>query len=415
MALTDTFIKQSTKWSGKPAGDKHADGKGLYLHVKESGRYWRMDYRFIGKRKTLALGVYPEITLAQARKLRDKARELLAGGTDPSAAKQAAKAQALAQVANKFEDVAREFHQIKADGWSAGYAAKWLSGMERYLFPAIGSKPIQTITPPMLLDVLRLVEKRGINDTAHTLKQNSGQVFRYGIQTGKCERNPAADLQGALKSVTVKHMAAILDPVKAGELLRAIDGYSGTPHTRVAMALSALIFQRPGNVRQLEWAWVDLDKAMMTIPPTSMKRVLHGKVNGRPHFVPLCTQAVALLKEIQPLTGGSRYVFPSVRTDKRPMSDMTVNAAMRRMGFTKDEMTAHGFRAMARTLIAEQFHGIDQGVIEAQLAHDKSGPLGGAYDRAEYMAQRVAVMQRWGDYLDKLRAGAEVIPLRKTA
>jgi integrase len=415
MALTDTFIKQSTRWSGKPTGDKHTDGKGLYLHVKEAGKYWRMDYAHMDKRKTLALGVYPAVSLAQARSGRDEARKLLAQGIDPSEAKRQAKAQALAQEANTFEEVAREFHQNKAQGWSKVHAAKWLSGLKNYLFPALGKRPIHTINPPDLLAVLRLIEKRGILETAHTVKQNAGQVFRYGIQTGRCERNPAADLQGALKPVTVKHMAAIVDPVKAGELLRAIDGYTGTPHTRVAMALSALIFQRPGNVRQLEWSWVDLDKAMLTIPPTSMKRTLHGKANGRPHFVPLCTQAVALLAEIKPLTGGGLYVFPSVRADKRPMSENTVNAAMRRMGYTKDEMTAHGFRAMARTLIAEHFHGIDEGVIEAQLAHDKSGPLGAAYDRAEFMAHRVAMMQRWGDYLDKLRAGADVLPLHRAA
>lgn len=412
MALTDTFIKKSAKWSGRPIGDKHSDGGGLYLHVKEAGMYWRLAYRFGGKQKTLALGVYPDVSLAQARDGREQARKLLAADIDPSEAKREAKQKAIAESQNSFEEVAREFHQIKAAGWSPGHAAKWLSGMQTYLFPSLGRKPLASITPPMLLDVLRLVEKRGIHETTHTLKQCAGQVFRYGIQTGRCERNPAADLQGALKPITPQHMAAILEPKKVGELLRAIDGYAGHPTTRVALLLSALMFQRPANIRAMEWGWVNFETAMLEIPAQSMKRTLHGKLNGRPHFVPLARQAVALLQEIQPLTGSQVYVFPGVRSPKRPMSDMTVTAALRRMGFTGDEMTAHGFRAMARTLISEQMPGIDQGVIEAQLAHGKSGPLGAAYDRAEFMAQRVDMMQRWANYLDKLRIGADVIALK---
>lgn len=388
MALTDTFIKQSTKWSGKSSGDKHSDGGGLHLHVTAAGKYWRMAYRFEGKQKTLALGVYPTVTLAMARKGREDGKRLLANGTDPSTAKQQAKAQAKADSRNTFEEVAREFHQLKIDGWSPGHANKWLSGINTYLFPSLGKKPIASITPPMLLDVLRIVEKRGILDTAHTLKQNAGQVFRYGIQTGRCERNPAADLKDALKPLITTNMAAILEPDKIGGLLRAIDSYSGHPTTRVALVLSALLFQRPGNIRQLEWTWIDLNKAMLTIPAPSMKRSIHGKINGRPHFVPLASQAVAQLKEIQILTGEQKYVFPSVRSASRPMSEMTVTAAMRRMGFGKDEITAHGFRAMAETTMLETMPGIDVGALEAQLGHGKSGPLGGAYDRAEYMHYR---------------------------
>jgi integrase len=413
VALTDTFVKQ-VKWGNvSKSGDKHADGSGMYLLVKASGKYWRMDYRHMDKRKTLALGVYPDVTLLKARKRRAEARELLADGRDPGEAKKETSTALLAASKNTFESVAREFHQVKAEGWSQGHADKWLSGMVTYLFPALGKKPIASITAPMLLVVLRLVEKRGIFETVHTLKQCAGQVFRYGIQTGRCERNQAADLQGALKPVIPRNFSAIVNPVEAGAFMRAVDGYSGHPCTRVALALSALIFQRPGNVSAMEWAWVDLDAAMIAIPSNSMKRTVHAKLNGSPHYVPLSRQSLALLREIQPLTGSGRFVFPSLRTSNSPMSNMTMNAAMRRMGYTTEEMTSHGFRAMARTLIKQELPGSDSEVIEAQLAHGKSGPLGSAYDRADYMQARREMMQRWADYLDRLRVGADVVPLRK--
>lgn len=411
MALTDTFVRQ-VKHTGKPAGDKHTDGGGMYLLVKAAGRYWRMDYTYAEKRKTLALGVYPSVSLAKARQRRDKARELLAEGVDPSAAKRAEKLATRVAAANTFEAVAREFHATHASGWSPRYGARWIERMEKDLFPFIGKMTLPSITAPVLLDALRKVEKRGANETAHTLRQTAGQVFRYGVQTGRCERSPVTDLHGALKPIVVKHMAAVLEPIKAGELLRAIDGYTGQPMTKAALALSALLFQRPGNIRQMEWSWIDLDKGMLTIPSQDMKRRLHQKINGRPHLVPLAPQALAYLKELQPLTGHGRYVFPSLRTGERPMSDNTVNAALRRMGFASEEMSAHGFRAMARTLMIERIRGISADVIEAQLAHGKSGPLGAAYDRADYMDQRRKMMNEWAIYLDKLRMGAEVIPLR---
>jgi len=411
MALTATFVKNA-KYTGVPAGDKHRDGGGMYLLVNASGKYWRMDYRFADKRKTLALGVYPAVSLEKARKRRDAARELLADGKDPGAVKREERQATAMAAANTFELVAREFLQTKVEAWTPMYAAKWLRGMEKDLFPYIGKLPIATVTPPMLLDALRKCEKRGAIESAHTLRQTAGQVFRYGIQTGRCERNPSQDLQGALKPVTIKNMAAILEPDKVGSLLRAIDAYSGHPMTRVALALSALLFQRPGNVRQMEWVWVDFDSAMLTIPSKDMKRRIHQKINGRPHLVPLAPQAVSLLKEIMPLTGHGRYVFPSLRTGERPMSNNTINAALRRMGFEKDEMSAHGFRATARTLMIERIKGIAADVIEAQLAHGKSGPLGNAYDRAEFMEQRWKMMREWANYLDKLRAGADVMPIR---
>jgi integrase len=313
--------------------------------------------------------------------------------------------------ASTFEAVAREFHDKQRVQWSEGHADRWLRRLEKDAFPYIGRLPIADIKLPMLLDVLRRVEKRAIY-TAHKLREDMGQVFRYGVQTGRCEQNPAPDLQGALTPHTVKHMAAVLEPVKAGELLRAFDGYAGQPTTMAALKLSALLFQRPGNMRAMEWAWLDLDAAMLTIPSAAMKRTVAAKLNGRPHLVPLARQAVAILRELQPLTGHGRYTFSSLRTASRPMSANTVNAALRRLDYTSDEATAHGFRAMARTLMVEKLPGIHPDVIEAQLAHGKSGPLGAAYDRAEFMEQRRTMMQTWADYLDKLRQGADVVAFK---
>lgn len=415
MALNDTFIKNSTKWGGKAAGDKHSDGGGLYLHVKQAGKYWRMNYRFNGKQRTLALGVYPAVSLAQARKLRTEAREQLAQGIDPSTAKQEAKQAEKVAAANTYEAVAREFHGIKAHVWSESYAAKWMRLQELYLFPVIGRAPLEGIKPPALLKALRKVEDKGILSTAEDLQQGAGQVFRFGVQTGRCERDIAADLRGALKPHVTRHFSAILDPVKAGEMLRAIDGYTGQPTTTAALKLAALIFQRPGNIRAMLWEWVDLDQAMVTIPAEAMKLRKSDKINGKPHLIPLATQAVEILRELHPLTCKSRYVFPGARSLARPMSDNTMNAALRRLDFGNDEHVSHGFRAMARTMIAERLQGIPDALIEAQLGHGKSGPLGAAYDRAEYLEQRRLMMQTWADYLDKLRTGADVIPFNRAA
>ena len=414
MPLNATAIK-NFKHSGKPTGDKHSDGEGMYLLVKAAGMYWRMDYTLHGKRKTLALGVYPPVSLLDARKGRTAARELIAKGVDPSVAKQDAAHEKKLAAANTYETVAREFHHVKSEGWSEAHATKWLRMNELYLFPAIGHLPIKDIKASKVLAALRKVEAKGILSTAQDLQQMAGQVFRYAVQTDRIEQSPISDLKGALKPHVAEHFAATLDPVKAGELLRAIDGYTGQPTTLAALKLSALLFQRPGNIRAMEWAWIDFDKALLTIPAEQMKRTLHQKVNGKPHLVPLPKQAIAILKALQPLTGYGQYVFPGARSSKRPMSDGTVNAALRRLDFGNDDHVAHGFRAMARTMMAEQLKGIPAELVEAQLGHGKSGPLGSAYDRAEYMGQRFEVMQRWADYLDKLRAGADVIPMHKAA
>ena len=412
MSLNDTFIKNSTKYSGRPSGDKHSDGGGLYLHVTAAGKYWRMNYRLYGKQKTLSLGVYPSISLAQARRGRDEAKKLIAQSIDPSMAKQEAKQAEKLAAANTYETVAREFHKLKAESWSASHAAKWLRMNEMYMFPEMGSMPIASIRAKTVLDALRKVEAKGILSTAQDLQQMAGQVFRYAVQTDRIEQNPVPDLKGALKPHIPKSFAAVLDPASVSSLLRAIDAYDGQPTTRAALKLSALFFQRPGNIRAMEWAWVDLDNAMLTIPPANMKRTLHQKVNGRPHLVPLADQAVEILKELHLLTGHGRYVFPGARSFMRPMSEGTINAALRRMDFDTDDHVAHGFRAMARTMLAERMKGIDKDMVEAQLGHGKSGPLGSAYDRAEYMEQRLAMMQTWADYLDKLRIGADVVQLK---
>lgn len=409
MALNATFVKQ-VPHKGSAAGEKYADGGGMYLLVKSTGKYWRMDYRFAGKRRTLAIGVYPDVSLEQARKTRDKAREQLAADADPSEAKREARHATAIAASNTFELVAREFHKSKKSAWSPVYSDKWIRLMEVNLFPAIGGKPLTSITAQMMLDVLKRIQSRGVVDTAHTVKRQAGQVFRYGIQTGRCDRNPCPDLTGALLPLNVKNRPAILDPIRVGEMLRAFDTYTGTPITKAALILSALVFQRPGNIRMMEWSWINFEDAMLTIPSASMKRTVAQKRNGRPHLVPLAPQAIAILKGIQPITGAGKYVF-SIRSTE-PMSSRTINKALTALGFdTKEEMTAHGFRAMARTLAMERIKGIDEGCIEAQLAHGKSGPLGSAYDRTEYMEQRKAMMRIWADYLDKLRAGAEVIQL----
>jgi integrase len=402
-----------------------SDGDGLYLllFVKGGAHGWRFDYSFDGKRKTLSLGTYPDTGLALARRKADEARKLLAEGTDPSDARKASKAaRAKAEevealeaaglpLPGTFEFVAREWlTQVHAAKVSEGHAERTQIRFEQDAFPFIGRRPVGEIEPPELLEVLRRVTARGAIETAHRLKDACGQVFRYGIASGQCKRNPAADLRDALPPVPSRHHAAITDPKQAGELMRNLAEYRGHPVTRIALRLSALLFLRPGELRQAEWAWVDFDAATLTLPAALMKRKQDGKLNGAPHLVPLAPQAVALLRELQVLTGGGRYCFPSLQTKGRPMSENTVNVALRRMGYDRETMTAHGFRAMARTLAAERL-GIAPDVIEAQLAHAVGDSLGRAYNRTTFIDQRRDLMCRWADYLDRLRDGAQVVPM----
>ncbi len=411
MPLTDIECKNATCPEGK-LRVRLSDSGGLYLEVAPNGsRRWFWKYLFAGKEKRLALGSYPDTTLKAAREGRDAARKLQKSGVDPAQKRQADKLRNTEDSGNSFEAIAREFHKTKAGSWSGTYGQRWIERMEKDAFPWIGSLPVDQIDAPMLLQTLRRVEARGANETAHTLRQTAGQVFRYGIQTGKCRHNPAPDLHGALEPVNVKHMAAVLEPAQAATLMRSIMNYQGQPVTRTALILSALLFQRPHNIRQMEWAWVDLDAGMLTIPAMQMKRRIYQKINGRPHLVPLAPQAVTALQELHPLTGHGRYVFPSLLTGERSMSENTLRTALRRMGYTNDDMTPHGFRAMARTIMVEKLN-VSPDVIEAQLAHGKSGPLGAAYDRAEFMEQRRKMMNAWADYLDALRMGAQVIPFK---
>ncbi len=413
--LTDADCRNATCPEGLKRR-RFTDGGGLYLEVSPGGsKRWFWKFYPDGKESRLALGSYGGpggLTLRAARLARDDARKTRQSGTNPVQKRKAEKIAKATSNATTFEAVARELHASKAGGWSETHAAQWLRCCEKDLFPWLGSLPLADVSAQHLLTTLRKVEARGTIRMAHDLREFAGQVFRYGIATGRCAGNPAADLRGALTPFAERHMAAVLDPAGAGELLRAIDAYSGHPVTRAALVLSALLFQRPGNIRAMEWAEVDLDAALWAIPAAKMKRKLNGKTNGRPHLVPLAPQAVAMLRELHPLTGHGQYVFPSLLTGERCMSENTIRSALRRMGYTNDEMTAHGFRAMARTLMVERLPGITADVIEAQLAHGKSGPLGMAYDRAEFMEQRRQMMMMWADYLDRLRDGAQVIAIR---
>ncbi len=410
--LSDSQIR------AKKPGEKPVrlyDERGLYLEVTTTGsRWWRFKYRFAGKEKLLSMGTYPDTPLKAARDKRDRARALLEEGVDPSEARRAEKASRSEVVVNGFEAVAREWHAtIHLAQVSAGHASRTLIRLEQDVFPWLGGLPVGEIKAPQLLQAMRRIEARGAIETAHRALQACGQVFRYAIATGRAERDPTPDLRGALKAVLVQHMAAITDPKRVGDLLRAIESYKGMPITRAALQLAPLVFVRPGELRKAEWIEFDLDAAQWRIPAARMKRTKQEKLSGAAHVVPLSRQALAILRELQPLTGHGRYLFPSPRTGERPMSDNGVLSALRRMGFPSDEMTGHGFRAMARTLLAERLN-VDEAVIEAQLAHAVKDSLGRAYNRTEFLEQRRKMLQTWADYLDKLRTGAEIIPIKRS-
>lgn len=400
--LSDTAIRNA-----KPADKarKLSDGKGLYLEVSPSGgKWWRFKYRFHGKEKRLSLGTYPDVPLAKARERRDETRRLLADGKDPGAVRRLEKA----RKADTFEAVAREWVERRfRPEVSEKHAGQVLQRLESELFPHLGSRPVGAVTPPELLAVLRRVEARGAVELAHRLLQHCGAIFRYALAHGLVERDPAGDLRGALtKTGKDKHHASITDPKKVGGLLRAIDGYDGVFVTRCALRLAPIVFVRPGELRRAEWSEFDLDAAEWHIPAEKMKA-------GGKHIVPLSRQAVAILRELQPLTGGCRYLFPSIRTPARPMSENTVNAALRRLGYTKDEMTGHGFRSMASTLLNEQ--GWHRDAIERQLAHAPRDKVRASYNYAEHLPERRRMMQAWADFLDGLRKGGVVVPIRRGA
>ena len=404
MALTDTFVK-NVKPSGAASGDKHADGQGLYLHVKNAGKYWRMSYRYIGRQKTLALGVYPAVSLAKARRRRDKARELLADGIDPGVANKQEKQAKADAAANTFEAAARAWLTKTAAKRAEVTQTRITRLLELDIFPFIGNLPMSTIGPRDVLDrAVRKIEARGSIDTAHRAMQICGQVFRYAVAVGSAERDVTADLRGALASIPESHFSAITEPHHAAALMRSIFDYTGHPCTVVALKLTPLVFVRPGELRTAEWTEIDLDVAEWRIPGRKMKM-------KNDHIVPLCKQAVELLRRVHPISGHGRFVFPSMRTGERPMSENTINAALRGMGYSKDVHSAHGFRAMARTIMDEVL-GERVDLIEHQLAHAVKDPNGRAYNRTAHLPARREMMQRWADYLDKLRIGAKVIPFR---
>lgn len=382
---------------------KLADSEGLYLHVTEKGnKLWRFKYRYDGKQKLLAFGKYPEISLLDARKRRDKARRQLANGIDPGALRKAQK-QAKAEDTETFEVIAREWHNKFKHTWKPSHYERLLSRLERDVFPHIGKRPIAQIKAPELLGVLRRLESRGILHTAHMIRGICGQIFRYAVATGRAERDPSADLRGALPPVKTINRAAITDPVKVGELLRAIDAYKGSFVVQCALKFAPLTFVRPGELRHAEWSEINFETAEWNIPAEKMKMKVA-------HLVPLSNQAIEILTEIKKLTSEGRYVFPG-RTSARPMSDNAILAALRNMGFEKTEMTGHGFRAMARTLLDEVLQ-VRPDLIEHQLAHAVRDPLGRAYNRTQHLPERRQMMQTWADYLDGLKEGAKVLPFR---
>lgn len=403
MPLTDTVIRNA-KPKEKPY--KLSDEKGLYLLVNKAGKYFRLDYRYGGKRKTFALGVYPDVKLKKAREKRDKARQLLQNNIDPIQHKKETKNMRIDQMVNSFEAVAREWFTKNKHIWTEGHSRTIIRRLELNIFPWLGTRPVASITASELLAVLRRIEDRGALETAHRVKQICGQVFRYAIATGRAERDPSADLRGALPPTKPQRMATITDPKKIGELLRAIAGYEGHLITKCALRLAPLVFVRPGELRQAEWQEINFKQSEWKIPEEKMKMRI-------PHIVPLSEQAVEVLKDVEPLTGRGRYVFPSLRTSERPMSNNTVLAALRRMGYAKEEMSGHGFRAMASTILHEQ--GWPSDIIERQLAHTERNSIKAAYNHAQHLPERRKMMQVWADYLDTLKSGGKVVPLFKIA
>lgn len=400
MPLTDTAIRNA-KPADKPV--RLFDGGGLYLEIAPSGgKWWRLKYRFGGKEKRYSLGVYPEVTLATARKKRDEAREKLAAGIDPGEAKKAEKRASLLAAAHSFEVVARGWMDERKTTVEPAQHDKTLARMENDVFPWLGKRPIAEIDAPEILVVLKRVDGRGARFTAHRIRSEISRVFRYGIKEGHCKADPARDLVDAIPPAQTTHFASITEPEKVGEMLRAFDGFTGTFPVLCALKLAPMLFVRPGELRKAEWAQFDLDKGEW--------RYFVNKTKTD-HLVPLAAQAVTILRELHALTGEGVYVFPGARDRNRPMSEAAINAALRRLGYdTRTEITGHGFRAMARTILHEELEEKPE-VIEHQLAHTVLDSLGRAYNRTKFIKARRSMMQQWADYLDKLKAGAEIIPI----
>ena len=400
--LTDAKIKNA-KPKEKPF--KLAAGRGLHLLVKTDGsKHWQFRFRFEGKENTIAIGRYPEVSLANAEKRATSALELLANGINPSESKKAAKESKEGVLANSFEVVAREWLSTKMQTKSERYQLNVLRRFELYLFPWIGKRAISELNAPELLEVIRRIENQNKVETAYRTLQAAGQVLRYAVQTGRALRDVTSDLRGALTPSVTKHMASFTEPQQVAELMRAIDGFTGTLTVQTALRLAPLVFVRPSELRKAKWADIDLEAGVWNYFVTKTKT---------DHIVPLCTQAIKHLKDIHPLSGHAEYVFQGGHNPDKAMSEAAINAALRRMGYdTKTEITGHGFRAMARTILHERLN-IDPHIIEHQLAHAVPDNLGGAYNRTKFIEQRVIMMQQWADYLDELKAGAKVLTFKQ--
>lgn len=392
MPLTALSV-QSAK--AKDKSYKLTDGKGLYLEISPSGgKWWRFKYRFDGKEKRISLGTYPDTSLAKARENHIAARRLLADGIDPSEDRKSKKASKKINAENSFENVARAWWSSHMKNKAESHKNKVIRRFELYLFPWVGNKPISEISAPQILEVLKRIENLNIPETAHRALQTTGQVFRYAVQNGYADRDVTADLKGAIPPTTTKHMAAFTEPEKVAELLRSIDGFNGTLTVQCALKLSPLVFVRPGELRRAKWADIDLDAGEWSY---------HVSKTKTDHLVPLAAQAIEILRTIHPLSGRGEYVFQNGHSPQRPMSEAAVNAALKRMGYdTQNEITGHGFRAMARTILHERLN-IDPHIIEHQLAHKVPDTLGAAYNRTKFIEQRRVMMQTWADYLDTLK------------
>lgn len=412
--LTDAQCRNATCPEGKKR-ERLTDAGGLYLEVSPQGskRWFWKTYKD-GKEGRMALGSYPAVTLTAARKARDAARLKKADGFDPVQARKIERLKQAMSEGESFEHVAREWYSKKSPLWSGHHQVREMRNLEKDLLPWLGKRRIGDIEPVELLQALRRVEARGSLDVAHRVLTTARAVFAYAVATGQAGRNIAMDLKGALTPHKGRHFAAITEPVKVGELIRAIRGYKGGLIVRAALQLAPMLFQRPTELRAAEWSEFDLDAALWTIPAKRMKRTYHGKENGDPHLVPLPTQAVTILRELQHLTGDGVLLFPGEKSRSIPISDNTLRAALQTLGYGSDVQTVHGFRATARTLLDEVLE-IDPLVIEAQLAHAVKDANGRAYNRTTYIKQRAVMMQRWADYLDMLAAGAEVIPISRAA
>jgi integrase len=392
MALSNTAIINA---KAADKSYKMYDTDGLFLQVTpQGGKWWRLKYRFDGKEKLLSLGTYPDISLSQARQKREDSKKLLAIDIDPSENRKQTKAESRLNIENSFELVAREWWQSHMSNKADSHKEKVIRRFELYLFPWIGKKPISSITAPQVLETLRRIEKQNKVETAHRTLQTAGQVFRYAVQTGRAIRDVTADLKGALPATKVKHMAAFTEPKDVAELLRALDAFNGTLTVQCAIKLAPLVFVRPSELRMAKWADIDLDAG------TWQYLVSKTKTD---HIVPLSTQALAILNEIHPVSGHGQYVFQGGHSPLKPMSESAINAALKRMGYdTQKDITGHGFRAMARTILHERLN-IDPAIIEHQLAHKVPDTLGSAYNRTKFIEQRKLMMQSWADYLDELK------------